>query len=71
MPTIQLLGSNIDEKDSHIVEPSKFSPVTEDELPGLLWITISKSCELDRIPAPVLKKCFHVLLSIIAKTVNY
>ena len=30
----------------------------------------SKSCELDPVPAPVLRKCFHVLLPIITKIVN-
>lgn len=74
MSSVHLPDPNIDLTDAYndnpIVEFSKFSLVTEDELARLLWATVSKSCELDPIPAPVLKKCFHVLLPIITKTVN-
>ena len=47
-----------------------FAEATQEEIKKLSRKSISKSCELDPLPAVVLKGCFTVLLPTIAKIVN-
>ena len=47
-----------------------FAEATQEEIKKLSRKSISKSCELDPLPAVVLKGCFTVLLPTIARIVN-
>lgn len=55
---------------SPIAEFTNFTSVSEDQLSKLIYKLTSKSCEIDPIPASVLKHCLHVLLPVITKIVN-
>ena len=48
----------------------QFTPVTEVQLAKLIGKSVRKSCDLDPIPATVLKECLTDLLPIIAEIVN-
>lgn len=48
----------------------QFTPVTEVQLAKLIGKSEGKSCDLDPIPATVLKECLTVLLPIISEIVN-
>ena len=48
----------------------QFTPVTTTQLANLISKTASKSCDLDPIPATVLRECLSNLLPIITKIVN-
>ena len=47
-----------------------FAEVTQEEIKKFSRKSISESCELDPLPAVVLKGCFTVLLPTIARIVN-
>ncbi|KAL9958479.1 hypothetical protein ACROYT_G035496 [Oculina patagonica] len=47
-----------------------FTPVTEVQLAKLIGKSVRKSCDLDPIPATVLKECLTDLLPVITKIVN-
>ena len=48
----------------------KFTPVSEMQLEKLVTKFSRKSCDLDAIPAIVLKECLHDLIPVITKLVN-
>ena len=48
----------------------KFNPVTESEVEKTINSMYSKSCELDAIPMPLLKRLIHKCLPFITKIVN-
>ncbi len=48
----------------------QFTPVTEVHLAKLIGKSVCKSCDLDPIPATVLKECLTDLLPVITKIVN-
>ena len=52
------------------VELSEFNEVSEDNVRMLACKPLLKSCQLDPIPAVILKGCFNTLLPIITKIVN-
>ena len=48
----------------------QFTPVTEVQLAKLIGMSVGKSCDLDPMPATVLKECLTDLLSVITEKVN-
>lgn len=48
----------------------EFQPVTPQELSDIILGTKVKSCQLDPLPAVVLKKCLDTLLPVLTKMVN-
>ena len=52
------------------VELSEFNEVSENNVWMLVCKPLLKSCQLDPIPAVILKGCFNTLLPIITKIVN-
>ena len=52
------------------VELSEFNEVSENNVRMLVCKPLLKSCQLDPIPAVILKGCFNTLLPIITKIVN-
>ena len=48
---------------------SEFKPVTK-KLLSIISVAAVKTCELDPLPAPILRKCLDVLLPFNTKIVN-
>ena len=51
-------------------ELCEFNEVTQEDVKAFATKSMSKSCQLDPIPASILKGCFEVLLPVITKIVN-
>ena len=64
------VGSSLPDMTVCGVELCNFAEVTQEELKMFSKKPLSKSCELDPLPATVLKGCFTVLLPTITKIVN-
>lgn len=47
-----------------------FQPVTQDQVSKLIISSTIKSCDLDPIPAAMLKKCWPAILPVITEVVN-
>lgn len=48
----------------------EFDPVTSQELSDIIRGTTMKTCQLDPLPATVLKQCLNILLPALTKIVN-
>ena len=57
-------------EEKHISQLKKFDPVSEVTLEGIINSMHSKSCELDAIPTPLLKRLMRKCLPFITKIVN-
>ena len=64
------VGSSLPDTTVCSVELCNFAEVTQEELKKFSKKPLSKSCQLDPLPAAVLKGCFTLLLPTITKIIN-
>ena len=57
-------------RQSDVLLKCQFTPVTEVQLAKRIGMSVGKSCDLDPIPATVLKECLTDLLPVITEIVN-
>ena len=67
----ELRNPSPDESQEHgHVQLRHFTPITTTQIGNLIGRTVRKSCDLDPVPATVLRECLSNLLPIITKIVN-